>query len=343
VLLIGALCCVLLVIWLARKRFPVLALGLAWFITSHLLESTMFPLELVFEHRNYLAAAGLLLPPVWYVFKLAEAKALRWALVAYAAVFSVQTFSRVQEWSSEAMMMTVAVIDHPRSTRAHTLYANYLFTKSAVDEALAQLRIAQELRPTDAGPGLHLLMFNCAAKIRDENVIANVEDQLRTFPLTPYALNGLEALLGFYNRRICDVLTIEDFEGLYDAALAMPDNAPGSMNFGYIRRFEGMLAFMQKKYAEGVIAYREAYESSRRITVLAELVKYQISFGNNADAEDTLEYIEQINEANLGIDSYVVQTLRKALLVAEQPAPAADTNASADAELAIDGTLILPR
>ncbi|MEY4641708.1 MAG: hypothetical protein RLZZ227_1702 [Pseudomonadota bacterium] len=341
-LLIAALCGVVVLIWLARKRFPVLSLGLAWFLVSHLLESTVFPLEMVFEHRNYLAAAGLLLPPVWYVFKSAEAEALRWALIAYGAVFSLQTFSRVQEWSSEAMMMTVAVLDHPRSQRAHTLYANYLFTRNEIDEALAQLRLAQDLKPQDAGPGLHLLMFNCAAKIRDDAVIARVDDQLRAFPLTPYALNGLESLLGFYNRRICDVMNFEDFERLYAAALAMPDNSPGTMNYGYIRRFQAMLAFMQGKYAQGVIAYREAFENSKHVSVLAELVKYQISFGYLADAEDTLAYVVEVNEANLGIDRYVVQTLRTALAQARQPkaAPAAPEPAPA---LPLESTLLLPR
>ncbi|MFN4312632.1 MAG: hypothetical protein ACK4FK_18770, partial [Ferrovibrio sp.] len=37
---------------LLRRRAPLAGLGLAWFYVSHLLESTIWPLELVFEHRN---------------------------------------------------------------------------------------------------------------------------------------------------------------------------------------------------------------------------------------------------------------------------------------------------
>ena len=41
-----------------RRRFPLFALGVLWYLVGHLLESTVVPLELYFEHRNYLPIAG---------------------------------------------------------------------------------------------------------------------------------------------------------------------------------------------------------------------------------------------------------------------------------------------
>lgn len=46
---------------LTRKRWPLTTLGIAWFFACHVLTSNVIPLELVFEHRNYLALAGILL------------------------------------------------------------------------------------------------------------------------------------------------------------------------------------------------------------------------------------------------------------------------------------------
>ena len=57
-LLIGAL------IFLAirfRKRFPVATFGIAWFFLNLVIESTIIPLELVFEHRLYLPSMGFYL------------------------------------------------------------------------------------------------------------------------------------------------------------------------------------------------------------------------------------------------------------------------------------------
>ncbi len=47
-----------------RRRWPLFSLAVLFFFGSHLLESTVLNLELYFEHRNYLAAALLFLPPV---------------------------------------------------------------------------------------------------------------------------------------------------------------------------------------------------------------------------------------------------------------------------------------
>ena len=48
-------------IWWARRRQRLVALGLALFLGCQLLTGTILPLELVYEHRNYFASFGLLL------------------------------------------------------------------------------------------------------------------------------------------------------------------------------------------------------------------------------------------------------------------------------------------
>lgn len=45
----------------SRRRFPLVALGILWFLGSQLLTGTIIPLELVYEHRNYFASFGVML------------------------------------------------------------------------------------------------------------------------------------------------------------------------------------------------------------------------------------------------------------------------------------------
>ena len=54
--------CVVAFTW--RKSQPMLFFGVAWFFAMQLLESTYLPLELYFEHRNYLAMIGPLIAAV---------------------------------------------------------------------------------------------------------------------------------------------------------------------------------------------------------------------------------------------------------------------------------------
>lgn len=54
------------------KRLPLVTLGIGWFFIGHALTSNLWPLELAFEHRNYLATFGLLIAlvqPVDYLLR----------------------------------------------------------------------------------------------------------------------------------------------------------------------------------------------------------------------------------------------------------------------------------
>ncbi len=40
--------------FLLRRRYPLLLLAVLFFLVGHSMESTLIPLEMVYEHRNYL-------------------------------------------------------------------------------------------------------------------------------------------------------------------------------------------------------------------------------------------------------------------------------------------------
>jgi hypothetical protein len=317
-------------IWFMRKKMPVPAFGLAWFLISHLLESSFIPLELVFEHRNYLAAVGLLLPPVHYVFADRARQPLQWVFAALFLVLLLQTFSRVQEWSNEEMLISLAVTDHPASVRARVSYANFLFNRARTEEGLEQLRIAGELNEQDAGTTLHMLSYLCVQGVRNEDLVTRAEMLLRTYPITVYAANAIENLLTLANDDKCTVITHAELKRLIEAALAMPRNTENSDYHGYLLRFLGIHAFMEGRYAEGVIAFRMGHEVSGKVVILSELVRYQIAVGRLDDAADTLRYIEMLNDESFGLENYTVAQLQSTLDAASQArsapqAPAAET------------------
>jgi hypothetical protein len=74
---------ILSILW--RKRFPIVAFAVLWFLVGHSLESTVFPLEIIHEHRNYLPALGPLLALTYLLLFALPSKmpnSLRIALVA---------------------------------------------------------------------------------------------------------------------------------------------------------------------------------------------------------------------------------------------------------------------
>lgn len=311
--LILVLLALLASIWLLRKRAPVLAFGLAFFFISHLLESTILPLEMVFEHRNYLPVAGLLLPLIHAISSLPVLRPFQLLLAGFALIFSLQTWSRVQEWSSFGALSIVAVQDHPNSERAHSFLANYYYSQGNPNAALEQLAIAQNISPDDAGSSINSLVILCAADYWDPKLVARIESILSEHPISIYALNGFDALNAMLYRGRCTQQAAADIKHMLDTAMALPSNYTNSTTLGYLQRMQGMLYIQQRDYDAGVASLRAAYENTGFVSILVELFNRQLSLDRTEDARATLQFVEQINEQKLGIEQFAINSMRNKL------------------------------
>jgi tetratricopeptide (TPR) repeat protein len=139
-----------------RRRFPVVTFGIAWFFLNLVIESTIVPLELVFEHRLYLPSIGLYLS-VAALFavlfgrasnRLPEtesAKAACSMLLIAAACLALLTFIRNGAWENEVTIHYDAVTKAPDSPRANADYANTLCEIGQYEEAVKYAEKAIEL------------------------------------------------------------------------------------------------------------------------------------------------------------------------------------------------------
>lgn len=114
--------------FMLRHKQPLITFGIAFFFAGHVMESTIIPLELAFEHRNYLPMMGILLPLAYYALSarlhLPSARARRVTFVLLLVLFGGLTAARAQQWGNTLMMRTLEVERHPLSVRAHTDLAN---------------------------------------------------------------------------------------------------------------------------------------------------------------------------------------------------------------------------
>ena len=105
------------------NRAPILAFGLLFFFAGHLMESTFIPLELAFEHRNYLPSIGLLMPLFYYLGFGGEPSkyaGIRTGLMMLIILlFALQTHLRARTWSNNVQLYLTNVHFHPNSPRAN--------------------------------------------------------------------------------------------------------------------------------------------------------------------------------------------------------------------------------
>jgi hypothetical protein len=123
---IVALVAISVAAWAWRASAPSACLGWFFFLAAHAVESTFLPVELYYEHRNYLPLVGLalalmglaaLLPPrllsrPGYSLQLLGVTAL--AIAALATI----TSSRVSVWQRMDTIAAEGVREHPHSLRA---------------------------------------------------------------------------------------------------------------------------------------------------------------------------------------------------------------------------------
>ncbi len=131
-------------------RLRVLALGLSLFLIGHAMESTLWPLELYFEHRNYLASVGLVLALGWTASQLQQRfPAVRnWLVLLLLVLLARHTVllgSQAVIWSDDALLHLEAANGHPDSPRATYELAQLLAQRGALPEALELVERAGDL------------------------------------------------------------------------------------------------------------------------------------------------------------------------------------------------------
>ncbi|QQP98504.1 hypothetical protein [Lysobacter enzymogenes] len=131
-----------------KRKAPHIFAGWFFFLFAHSVESSILPLELYYEHRNYLPSVGLLLMLAGLIGLLPAGWRSRrrvrfgiaglWvaACIALATIAAQQT----QVWRSKDLIVEQALRGHPESVRARQAKFVALVNKRRYDEAEAVLR-----------------------------------------------------------------------------------------------------------------------------------------------------------------------------------------------------------
>jgi hypothetical protein len=140
-----------------RRRAPILFFAICWFLVGHSMESSIFPLELIHEHRNYMPQYGVLFGFVYYVGAPFSKKKLRTTLrirltflVLFGVLLGIGTFSRSLQWQDEYSLYSREIINHPESPRAHTMMGAWMHNHGMPRQAQQHLITATNLTPRQA-------------------------------------------------------------------------------------------------------------------------------------------------------------------------------------------------
>jgi tetratricopeptide (TPR) repeat protein len=108
--------------WYFREKYPIISWMTAWFLVSNLIESTIIPLEIIFEHRMYLPSSGLSMGVVLICFDAFQNMKMHRAvsvcfLLAFLCVLSFATYSRNLDFRNEVALYRSELQKFPDSQR----------------------------------------------------------------------------------------------------------------------------------------------------------------------------------------------------------------------------------
>jgi tetratricopeptide (TPR) repeat protein len=232
--------------WWLRKRSPILAFAILFYFAGQVMESTFVPLELFFEHRNYLPAVFMFWPlAVWLTDKRTRLPRRSLSMIILLIIAAL-TWSGAQVWGDSHQQALIWARTNPDSARAQAVAASTEMARGDYAAAISRLRIASAKEPNEVQLTLNLVDAECAA-----GGVSPSTWQLTLFSLR-HTANASQAILSWFTDSIqrakghtCKGLTLLSIQ---QALQAVQDNLLYDRESGFRQDFahiSGLLALAE--------------------------------------------------------------------------------------------------
>ena len=171
-----------------RRRHPALAAAVLFYFAAQLLESTVIPLELYFEHRNYLPALLMFWPLALWL--CAEPKVIpdKESLVPLRIGLAILlplglaglTFLRADVWGNAHDQALLWARKNPSSPRAQAYASQIEMARGQPMAAINRLQIALNRHPDEIQLTLNLIGAECRAGTLTQDTLDRTAVSLRT-------------------------------------------------------------------------------------------------------------------------------------------------------------------
>jgi hypothetical protein len=209
-----------------RRHYPVAAFAVLWFLVGHLLESTTIPLELYFEHRNYLPIIGPVFALCYGIFALKGRyhTVARAALGAYIIINAIILIGVSSLWGKPLLAATYWHERDPASVRAATNLATKQLSTSGPDSAINTLREFARQNPEHAYVRIPELNLSCTLRPHESHaaIIGHLESALPSVAYMVRTGEMLDQLLSASLASNCESVNTAVIADLANAVMRNP-------------------------------------------------------------------------------------------------------------------------
>lgn len=293
-----------------RRRWPLLAATILFFLAAHLLESSFIPLELYFEHRNYLPAV---LPAFAAAVGLTALPRKQAAIASMATVLLLSSFTalRADLWGRPHLLILTWAEEAPTSVRAAQYKTLIHLDRGEPWKARRSLEHALEQHPNHGLLRLQHLVMLCVTRDFTPAAAERTLEALRDEPLTQYVMSNIDKLAQRTDGQCGEFDTVA-FIDFLERFLAQPGQArpPGFVeDIGFLH---GLMKLRLEDFDGAAASFRSAAEATRSLPATMRMAAELASAGAHEHALSMLDRAERYLDEQ-GQDLPTVKKLRRSL------------------------------
>ncbi len=241
-----------------RKKQPYLSLAILFYFTGHIIESSVVPLEIYFEHRNYLPSIFLVAPIGLGLAALIN-KRKAWLLVPilFIGLSSALTAERVRVWSDELSLALQWAQIHPFSQRAQRNASQVAEKRGAIGLSMYIMDSAVQRLPENPILRTHHLVLKCKYQSATPQEVKDLIHSYRTDPFDFRALKLLRTSMLFMASSGCRGITVNDTFSMLEALSHNP-KAKSTQPKRLLLHVKGILWLFQKQADKAQILFEES-------------------------------------------------------------------------------------
>jgi len=276
----------------SAKKQPLFSFCILFFFLNHIIESTIFPLELIFEHRNYIPSMLFFVPVAIGFCNLLELYAMKRTMKHIISVFIIllliglghSTFMRNFTWKNEKALWIDAVEKAPDLFRPHHNLGRYYDDNGYKEEAIFEYQKALEKAVTSRKDETFVTYYN----------LGKIYGELKDYNKALYFYNKAAVINIDYAPIYNNIASIMDREGKHELAYNYlskaikldPSSAEINYNLGihYLKDGQPDMAIFHlnklanKKLRDKVflylgIAYKQKSQFGRAVTYFKNALK----------------------------------------------------------------------
>ena len=281
---------------LLRRRFPLAAFCVLWFLAAHMVESTTLPLFLYFEHRNYVPMLGpvFALSAALFAIRGRLRRPARFLLPALAMLNGVILFGVTSTWGQPAVAAHAWSAASPDSAGAMSFFVQQQIRSGDARGAIASLRDFAAAHPDHAYLELPALTLSCRIQAGGDYgaLVLKLKPRLRAMRYGQFVASQLDQFYAAARAGACEGLDEATARELAEAVFDNPRyrnvDAYASLHYQFLARLAFAAGDTESALAELERARRHGGGTELELRIVSVLV----AEGNFAKARAELERAE---------------------------------------------------